>query len=220
MAHRKITIAARINEMLAAYGQDVNTIYQNSLQQFALIKSVDLRKQSARYALKATKGQLFPSLFFNGSYGTNYSSAAQNAAGKISYRDQLDNNVSSAYNLGLRIPIFNALSARNRIKLADITLKNAELVEERTKQVLRQQIEQAHLNMTNAFERYKALLEQVEAYAQSFKAAEVRFNSGVGSSVDYLIAKNNLDRANINFISAQYDFALRKKVLDYYQNIK
>ena len=209
-----------VNEMLAAYGQDVNTIYQNSLQQFALIKSVDLRKQSARYALKATKGQLFPSLFFNGSYGTNYSSAAQNAAGKISYRDQLDNNVSSAYNLGLRIPIFNALSARNRIKLADITLKNAELVEERTKQVLRQQIEQAHLNMTNAFERYKALLEQVEAYAQSFKAAEVRFNSGVGSSVDYLIAKNNLDRANINFISAQYDFALRKKVLDYYQNIK
>ena len=209
-----------VNEMLAAYGQDVNTIYQNSLQQFALIKSVDLRKQSARYALKATKGQLFPSLFFNGSYGTNYSSAAQNAAGKISYRDQLDNNVSSAYNLGLRIPIFNALSARNRIKLADITLKNAELVEERTKQVLRQQIEQAHLNMTNAFERYKALLEQVEAYTQSFKAAEARFNSGVGSSVDYLIAKNNLDRANINFISAQYDFALRKKVLDYYQNIK
>jgi len=209
-----------VNEMLAAYGQDVNTIYQNSLQQFALIKSVDLRKQSARYALKATKGQLFPSLFFNGSYGTNYSSAAQNAAGKISYRDQLDNNVSSAYNLGLRIPIFNALSARNRIKLADITLKNAELVEERTKQVLRQQIEQAHLNMTNAFERYKALLEQVEAYAQSFKAAEVRFNSGVGSSVDYLIAKNNLDRASINLISAQYDFALRKKVLDYYQNIK
>jgi outer membrane protein len=209
-----------VNEMLAAYGQDVNTIYQNSLQQFALIKSVDLRKQSARYALKATKGQLFPSLFFNGSYGTNYSSAAQNAAGKISYRDQLDNNVSSAYNLGLRIPIFNALSARNRIKLADITLKNAELVEERTKQVLRQQIEQAHLNMTNAFERYKALLEQVEAYTQSFKAAEVRFNSGVGSSVDYLIAKNNMDRANINLISAQYDFALRKKVLDYYQNIK
>jgi outer membrane protein len=209
-----------VNEMLTAYGQDPDAIYQNSLQQFALIKSVDLRKQSARYALKATRGQLFPSLFFNGNYGTNYSSVAQNAAGKIGYRDQLNNNASSAYSLGLRIPIFNGLSTRNRIKLADITLKNAELIEENTKQVLRQQIEQAHLNMTNAFERYRTLLEQVQAYDQSFKAAEVRFNSGVGSSVDYLIAKNNLDRANINLISAQYDFALRKKVLDYYQNIK
>jgi outer membrane protein len=209
-----------VNEMLTAYEQDPEAIYQNSLQQFALIKSVDLRKQSARYALKATKGQLFPSLFLNGNYGTNYSSVAQNAAGKIGYRDQLNNNASSAYSLGLRIPIFNGLSTRNRIKLAGITLKNAELVEENTKQVLRQQIEQAHLNMTNAFERYKTLLEQVQAYTQSFQAAEVRFNSGVGSSVDYLIAKNNLDRANINLISAQYDFALRKKVLDYYQNIK
>jgi len=209
-----------VNEMLTAYEQDPGTIYQNSLQQFALIKSVDLRKQSARYALKATRGQLFPSLFFNGNYGTNYSSVAQNAAGKIGYRDQLNNNASSAYSLGLRIPIFNGLSTRNRIKLADITLKNAELVEENTKQVLRQQIEQAHLNMTNAFERYRTLLEQVKAYTQSFQAAEVRFNSGVGSSVDYLIAKNNLDRANINLISAQYDFALRKKVLNYYQNIK
>jgi outer membrane protein len=209
-----------VNEMLTAYDQDPDAIYQNSLQQFALVKSVDLRKQSARYALKATRGQLFPSLFFNSSYGTNYSSVAQNATGKIGYRDQLNNNVSSAYSLGLRIPIFNALSTRNRIKLADITLKNAELVEENTKQVLRQQIEQAHLNMTNAFERYRTLLEQVQAYTQSFQAAEVRFNSGVGSSVDYLIAKNNLDRANINLISAQYDFALRKKVLDYYQNIK
>ena len=74
--------------------------------------------------------------------------------------------------------------------------------------------------MVNAFERYQALQEQVKAYAQSFKAAEVRFTSGVGTSIDYLTAKNNLDRANINLISSQYDFVLRKKILDYYQNIK
>ena len=209
-----------INDLLTAYNQDPNTIYQNSLEQFALIKSVDLRKQSAQYALRATRGELFPSLFFNGNLNTNYSSVAQNTAGKIPYREQLNNNVFSTVSLGLRIPIFNSLSVRNRIKLADINLKNTQLIEENTKQVLRQQIEQAHLNMVNAFERHKALLDQVAAYTQSFKAAEVRFNSGVGTSVDYLIAKNNLDRANINLISAQYDFVLRKKILDYYQNIK
>lgn len=209
-----------VNEMLTAYGQEPDIIYQNALQQFALIKSVDLRKQSARYALRATKGELFPSLFFNSNLNTNYSSVAQNTAGKIPYGEQLNNNVFSTIGLGLRIPIFNSLTVRNRIKLADITLRNTELIEENTKQVLLQQIEQAHLNMNNAFERYKALVEQVNAYAQSFKAAEVRFNSGVGTSVDYLIAKNNLDRANINLIIAQYDFVLRKKVLNYYQNIR
>ena len=209
-----------VSDMLTAYGQDPEAIYQTSLQQFSLIKSVDLRKQSARYALKARRSELYPSLFLNGNVNTSYSSVAQNATGKIPYREQLNNNVYSTVSLGLRIPIFNSLSTRNRIKLADITLKNSELIEENTKVQLRQQIEQAHLNMTNAFERYTTLQQQVQAYTESFKAAEVRFNSGVGTSVDYLIAKNNLDRANINLISAQYDFVLRKKILDYYQNIK
>ncbi|MBD0286930.1 MAG: TolC family protein, partial [Flavisolibacter sp.] len=47
-------------------------------------------------------------------------------------------------------------------------------------------------------------------------AAEVRFNAGVGTIVEYLIAKNNLDRANNNLIVSKYDYALRKKILDYY----
>jgi outer membrane protein len=122
-------------------------------------------------------------------------------------------------NLGVRIPIFNSFRTRNAVKLADITVRNNELIEQNTKLQLRQQIEQAHLNMTNAYERYKTLLNQVDAYNTSFKAAEARFTAGVGTSVDYVIAKNNLDRANINLIAAKYDFVLRKKILDYYQNI-
>jgi outer membrane protein len=209
-----------VNDMLTAYMQAPNEIFENATNQFALIKSVELRKRSAEYAVKAAKGQLTPSVILSGNMGTNYSSAAQTATGKIPYNEQLNNNMSSGVGVGLRIPIFNNFSARNRIKLANLDWKNAQLVEENTRVVLRQQIEQAHFNMTNAHERYKTLQQQVEAYQQSFRAAEARFNAGVGTSVDYLIAKNNLDRANINLISAQYDFVLRKKVLDYYQNIK
>jgi len=59
-------------------------------------------------------------------------------------------------------------------------------------------------------------LTQVAAYEESFKAAEVRFNAGVGTSVDYLTTKDRLDRANLNFVNAKYDFVLRKKILDFY----
>jgi outer membrane protein len=38
----------------------------------------------------------------------------------------------------------------------------------------------------------------------------------VGTSIDYLTAKDRLDRANLNLVNAKYDFVLRKKVLDYY----
>jgi outer membrane protein len=136
---------------------------------------------------------------------------------KIAYGKQLNNNLSTGISLNLRVPIFNSLQARNRIKLARVNLKNTELIAQTTKTQLQQFIEQAYINMNTASERYKTLLEQVSAYTESFRAAEIRFNSGVGNSIDYLTAKNNLDRANINLISAKYDYVLRAKILDYYQ---
>lgn len=212
----------RINadEFLTVYIKSNDQVYETALQQFSLVKAVALRKRSAEYALKSARGTLFPSLILGGGLQTNYSSVAQNATGKIGYNEQVKNNIFSTINLGLRFPILNSFRTRNNIRLADITVRNSELVEENTKVQLRQQIEQAHLNMTNGYERYKTLVEQVAAYAISFKAAEARFSAGVGTSVDYLIAKNNLDRANINLITAKYDFVLRKKVLDFYQNVR
>ena len=139
---------------------------------------------------------------------------------KISYLDQLNNNRNQGVSFDLRIPIFNSLQQRNRIKLAKIDLKNNVLVEKTAKTQLQRSVEQAYINMTAAFDRHKILLEQVAALTESFRAAEIRFNSGVGNSYDYLLVKNSLDRATINLINAKYDYVLRTKVLDYYKGMK
>jgi outer membrane protein len=143
---------------------------------------------------------------------------------KIGYTDQVKNNVATNIGVGLRVPILNALQTRNQIKLARINVKTAEVVEETTRLQLRQAIEQAHLAMNNSWQRYKVLQEQVAAYAESFRAAEVRFNAGVGTlvtySVDYLLAKNRLDQANLNLVVARYDYVLRTKVLDFYNGVQ
>lgn len=136
---------------------------------------------------------------------------------KISYNNQLNNNLSTSFSLNLRVPIFNSFRARNQVKLAKITLQNNEWAAQTAKTQLQQSIEQAHINMNSAFERYKVLLQQVDAFTESFRAARIRFESGLGTSVDYLTAKNNLDRATINLITAKYDYLLRTKILDYYQ---
>ncbi len=136
---------------------------------------------------------------------------------KIPYTDQLNNNLYTSFGLNMNIPIFNALAQRNRVKQAKITLKNREFSASTTRTQLSQAIDQAYINMNSASERYKTILEQVNAYTESFRAAGIRFQEGVGTSIDYLTAKNNLDRANINLISAKYDYVLRSKILDYYQ---
>lgn len=54
-------------------------------------------------------------------------------------------------------------------------------------------------------------------FTNSYKVAEVRFNAGLTTTVEYLAAKNNLDKARSNFVTARYDYFLRSKILDYYQ---
>ncbi len=181
---------------------------------------------NTNYSSAASKDILLTSSFvntpnyviLNGSQVPVVSNQSTYSSQKIGYSSQLSNNIYYNINLGLRIPIFNSLAVRNQVKQARIVVRNNELIEQNTRIQLRQQIDQAYLNMSNALDRFKVLQEQVTAYTQSFQAAEVRFNAGVGNSVDYTIAKNNLDRSNISLISARYDFLLRKKVLDYYFN--
>lgn len=231
------------------YESTRDQIYQTALQQLALVKSVDLKEQSAAKAVKVARGQLWPTLTFGAGISTAYSSVAQqnqyvnttyeptsdSAIGngvklpvyrfqdnfspysKIPYRDQLDNNVYTSYGFNLSIPIFNSLLQRNRLKQAKINLKNTQYVSKTTRTQLGTSIDRAYANMYSAADRYKVLLEQVTAYNESFQAAEIRFNNGVGTSVDYLVAKNNLDRANIDLITTKYDYVLRTKILDFYQ---
>ena len=232
----------------ARYEDTPDKIYETALQQLAIIKAADLRKQSAAKAIKVARGQLFPTLSFNGSAYTNYSSVAmQNRyvnttdevskdyvevngsqlpviyktdnfnSSKINYNDQLNNNLYTSFGFNLSIPIFNSLQQRNRIKQSKITYKSTELSASTTRTQLSQAIDQAYINMNTASDRYKTILEQVNAFEESFRAAGIRFNSGVGNSIDYLTAKNNLDRASINLIIAKYDYVLRTKILDYYQ---
>ncbi|HWJ90753.1 MAG TPA: TolC family protein [Flavisolibacter sp.] len=205
-----------VGEYLTMYESTANQIYQNSLGQFAHIKAVELRTRSRQYSVKAARGLMYPRLTFGAGINTTYSSVAENAGTKIPYSSQLKNNRFSSVGLGLNIPIFNGMYARNRVKLAELDLKDAALTEENTKRQLRKDIEEAYLKMVNAYDRYKLLLDQVNAYAESFKAADVRFSAGVGTSYDYLVAKAKLDQANINLLNAKYGFVFRKKILDYY----
>jgi outer membrane protein len=142
---------------------------------------------------------------------------SNNRAEKINYTTQLSKNIFTYVGLNLNIPIFNNLQNRSRVKLAEINQKNTELTANNTRIQLKQNIEQAYLNMEAAASRYKVLQQQVEAFKESFRTAEIRFKEGVINSVDYVIAKNNYDRSVINFTQARYEYLFRTKVLDYYQ---
>lgn len=229
------------------YTDTPDEIYATALKQFAEVTATELRTKSAEKNIRSVKGQLFPSLSFNGNINTNYSSVATRDffintteaptsnyvtvdganypviaqhdnynTQKIIFGNQLNNNLYYTLNLGLNIPLFNAHRVRNQVKLATLNYQNNELVEQHTKTQLQQNIEQAYVNLNAAMDKYKLLREQVDAFAESFHSAEIRFNSGVITSVDYLVVSNSYNRAQSNLTTAKYDFVLREKILDFY----
>ncbi|MEO5594916.1 MAG: TolC family protein [Chitinophagaceae bacterium] len=200
------------------YASSPDSIYQAAMQQLAIVKAADLRSKSFEKGVKAAKGNLYPSLGLGASIGTNYSSLAQDAANnKIPYDNQLKNNYGTSVGAGINIPILNNFLFRNRVSLAKIDYKSAQFTAQTTRIQLKQNIEKDYFDMTASLDRYKTLDEQVNAYTESFHAADIRFTQGVGTTVDYIIAKNNLDRAKTNLIVSRYDYLLRTKILDYYQ---
>ncbi len=137
---------------------------------------------------------------------------------KINYGEQWKNNFNSYINLTLSIPLLNGLQTRSRVKQAENAEKQTSFEEQTTRLQLKQAIEQAYVNMKAAYKTYATVEQQVKNYQESFRAAEIKFNEGVFTSVEYLVVKNNVDRARTNLITARYDYLLRSKILDYYQS--
>lgn len=136
---------------------------------------------------------------------------------EINYFTQMGNNVGSSFGISAAIPLFNNLRTKYRIDQARVNVKTAETDKQVIELQLKQNIEQAHANMIASFNRYKAYLEQYNSYQESFRANEIRFNTGTINSVEYLTAKNNFDRATINLGQVRYEYLFRTKILDYYQ---
>lgn len=188
------------------FGGNVNSTFSSAARREVLVNTTE--KPTGNYVL--LNGDKLPVLVQQGQYSSR----------EIGYFSQLRNNIYSNVELGLVVPLFNGMVTRNRVRLARIEAQNWALQEQSSRIQLRNDIDQAAIQLQTARDRSQTLQEGVRAFAEAFRAAEVRFNAGVGTVVDYLIAKNNLDQAKANMVRAQYEFVLRQKLLDYYLHRK
>jgi len=193
-------------------GVNADDVYNTALQQLAQVKAATLMRESAEKGVKYAKGQLYPTLALYSGISTNYSNL--NAE---SYSDQFRNNYGTYFELGLNIPIFTNHIKKNAVSLAKLNLLNYQYIEDNTKIMLKQNVDQAWYNMTAAYNRYKALQDESTAYTESYRVSKIRFDAGVITSDLFLLAKGNMDAANLNLISARYDYIIYSKILDYYQ---
>jgi len=133
------------------------------------------------------------------------------------YWNQLDFNLRRGVSIDMNIPIFNGWQTKSAVSRAKINKEMAAMDVVNTKNVLRQNIEQAYLDVQAAQQRYAATKKQVEALQEAFRVNEQKFNLGVINALDYNLAKTNLNVAESEMIQSKYDYVFKTKILDFYQ---
>lgn len=196
---------------------DKDSIYNLALTIKPQIKSAVLNKESAILNEKIARADYWPKLSLNASIGTDYSSYSLFYPNN--YGSQINLNLQSIVGISLAIPIYQNRQIKSQVEIARIATDNADLDELNTKTQLRQNIEQASVDVTTAQIKYEASLEQFNAAHESYVLASEKFTHGLINSVDYLVQKTNLNTAESQLLQAKYNLVFSYKILDFYSGI-
>jgi len=133
--------------------------------------------------------------------------------------DQIDQNKGSAFGLSLNIPILNGFAASNDVRRAKINFDQSKFQLEQEELTLERTIHQVYADAIGALKLYDATKRSLDAREVSFEYAQERFDVGVLNSFDFSQIKNQLVRANSDFLTAKYDFIFRVKLLEFYYGV-
>ncbi|RWZ85957.1 MAG: hypothetical protein EO766_15700 [Hydrotalea sp. AMD] len=91
------------------------------------------------------------------------------------------NNFNASLSLILQIPILNGLQVRAKIRQAKIQAYQSPFLLKTTKTQLQQSVYGTYINMQQASQRLHALEQQYADFENSFHAATVKFEAGIGT---------------------------------------
>lgn len=133
------------------------------------------------------------------------------------YGKQLRDQFGQGVGLSLNIPLFNGGSARANADRAKLDIKRSTLNIDRDKLQLKQDVYTAFYSATGAHQTYLAREKALATAMRSFELATKRYDVGVMQTIEWLTNQNNLTRAKVDKVVAQYEYIFRMKVLEFYK---
>jgi outer membrane protein len=197
----------------------VDSIYNDALKVMPMVKSAEYNLLSFEKGLSAARGGRFPSLSARYLYYTLYSEISispEDPTAPYRWQDQLQDKGYQQLSFSLDIPLFNRFTTQNRISQAKVSMLDAKVNLDQTRQTMFKSIQQAHADAHAALENYQANLEAVRSMEEAFNHTQQKYNVGMVSSVDYNLAKNNLTKAQSDLLQAKYQFIFYTKILDFW----
>lgn len=208
-------------------------------------RAAEYRLAAAEFGYRSAKGALLPTLSLGGSVSTVYSDNAKSVDGvaitgfspigrvqgsnqiveapsyiynmsTIGFGEQIENNFGQSLGVNLNVPIYSGLQRQNQVKSADVAVLRAKLNRDRIEQTVQNEVLTAFNNYQNAEKRYAANSESYQLQKQNAEFVKQRLDAGAASYFEYQVAYANAQSAYQNYISAKYERAFRRLVLEFY----
>lgn len=118
--------------------------------------------------------------------------------------------------LTLRIPLFNRMTTRNALRTAQKEQEDSRLAADNALKTLYKEIQKTWYDALSAHERYESTRHSVAANSEALRYAKEKYQAGKSTVYEYNEAKMKLANSRSEQAQARYEFALRKKILDFY----
>lgn len=175
------------------------------------IQMLESQKTLAEKQRKLIRNGYIPSLSLSG----NLSTSAFTDKARYWFQDNPSSKWYTSYGVGvsLRVPIFDGLEKRNKIRKAEMDIENARLNLENT----RKNLQTKYLNATNdLMNSERNFFKQKDNYllAEDVYAVTIdRYKEGIASMTEVLQDEMRMSEAQNNYITAHYNYQLNNLVL-------
>jgi outer membrane protein len=177
--------------------------YKNRIEYKFFETNLKLRE----FDLKRMKAQFLPTLKANAAYTASY----QNN----SFKDLFSNSFPSTYiGLTLNVPIYSGGQRRNRVKQSEITVQKNRNNLDGLRNGLNLQAAQSKIIYLNSLQSLNNQKHNQELAREVLRVSKIKYQQGVGSSIEVTQAQTSLESADNQYIQSLYDALVSKVDLD------
>lgn len=133
------------------------------------------------------------------------------------FADQLNQQFGQSVGISIRVPILNGFQARTTWERSKLAVRNNQLQKQLDNQSLKQEIYTAYTNAVAALQKHAASRKAVQTAQRSYDLSKKRYDVNLLTSFELLTNQNNLFRAQIDLLLAQYDYVFKMKLLEFYK---
>ncbi len=114
----------------------------------------------------------------------------------------------TVWGLNLSIPVFDGLRKSSQIQQVKINLRKTENTMQLMENLIDQEVLESKLTLERAAQQLSIQEKNMQLAQEIYNRTKIKFDNGVGSSLELTVSQNDLDNARTNYLATMYDYFL------------